>query len=363
MLAMLVETGAKLTNCAHAAIYLRDGEMLRSRAVLGARSKKDLDHLLAIDRGTIIGRAMLSSRPEIIPDTQADAKYDRDRLPRWGKARALMAVPLLRQGKVEGVFSVGRTEPGGFTVRQSELLQTLADQAVIAVGNARLIEETEARNRVLTATGEVMRVISRSSSDAQPVLEAIARSAHRLCNGQYASVLRFDGSHLHVVAWEGLDAKGADLLRRAFPIKPGRESAGARAVLSGAVEQIADVSADPDYVFSGLAKMLNTGSVAAIPMMRDKTPIGAIVIDRAQTGYLPEGQVELLKTFADQAVIAIENARLSEETQARGRELTATSEVLRVISRSPTDTQPVFDAIAQSARRLCNSHLGLRRSF
>ncbi len=357
LLDLLAESGAKITNCAHAAIFLRDGEMLRSRAVFGARSKRDLNQLVAIDRGTIGGRVMLSGQPEFIPNTAADREYDRDRLPMWSKAGALMAVPLLRDGMVEGVFSVGRPEPAGFTVRQSELLQTLADQAVIAVEKARLIDGVQAGNREFAATSDVLRVIARSATEVQPVFDAVAQSAHRLCNGQYASVLRFDGSHLHVVACEGLDARAAGLLRRAFPAKPGRESAGARAVLSGAVEQIADVSADPDYVFSGLAKMLNTGSVAAVPMIHGKKPIGAIVIDRAQTGYLPERQVELLKTLADQAVIAIENARIIEETQARDRELTATSEILHVISRSSSDVQPVFDAIAQSARRLCNSHL------
>ena len=216
---------------------------------------------------------MLSSRPEFIPNTAADAKYDRDRLPMWGKAGALMAVPLLREGKVEGVFSVGRTEPARV---HGSAERTLADPR--RSGGDRCRESAAHRGKCrratgeFAATGEAMRVISRSSTDAQPVFEAVAQSAHRLCNGQYASVLRFDGSHLNVVAWEGLDAKGADLLRRAYPIKPGRESAEARAVLSGAVEQIADVSADPDYVFSGLAKMLNTGSVAAIPMMHDKNP-------------------------------------------------------------------------------------------
>ena len=270
---------------------------------------------------------------------------------------SVVAVPMMHDKTPIGAIAINRVQTGYLPEPQVELLQTFADQAVIAIENARLFEEVQARNRELTATGEVLNVIARSSTDTQPVFDAIAQSARRLCNAQIPSVLRFDGSHLHFMACDGLDPKVADRFRQEFPLKPGRDSAGARAVLSGAVEQIPDVGADADYVFRGLAKKLNTGSVAAVPMMHDKTPIGAIVIDRAQTGYLPERQVELLQAFADQAVIAIENTRLFEEVQARNRELTATGEVLNVISRSSTDTQPVFDAIAQSARRLCNSHL------
>ena len=134
-----------------------------------------------------------------------------------------------------------------------ELLKTYADQAVIAIENARIIEETQARGRELTATSEVLHVISRSPTDTQPVFDAIAQSARRLCNSHLASVVRFDGSHLHFMACESLDPKAAEVLKRAsrLPIKPGRDSASARAVLSGTVEQIPDTGNDPDFVFGG----------------------------------------------------------------------------------------------------------------
>ena len=359
----LVKSAAKLSTSGHAAIYLRDGEMLCSRASFGAGSKRELDQPLAIDRTTIFGRVMLSGQVEFIPDAQADPHYDRTRLPAWSKSRALMAVPLVRQGQVEGVLSVGRAEPGAFAAGQSECLQSFADQAVIAIENARLIEEEQARSRELAATSEVLRAISRSAADVQPVFDAVAQSARRLCDGQYSLVLRFDGSHLHFEACDGLDPQAADALRRAFPLKPGRDSAGARAVLSGAVEQIPDVGQDPEYVFSGHAKMLNTGSVVAVPMLREGTPVGAIVLGRTQTGRFPDRQVKLLQTFADEAAIAIGNTRLIEEEKARRRELAAAGEVLRAISRFPTDVQPVFEAIAQSVRRLCNAHVASALRF
>ncbi|MDP9138538.1 MAG: GAF domain-containing protein [Pseudomonadota bacterium] len=365
VLATLAESGAKLINCPLAAIYLRDGEMLRSRAVFGTRPKGDLDQPLAIDRMTIAGRVMLSRQPEFVPDTRAEPAYDRARPAMWSKAGAVMAVPLLRQGRVEGAFAVGRPEPGGFTVRQSELLQSLADQAVIAVENARLTEEVKARNRERAASGEVLRVISRFPTDVQPVFDAIAQSVHRLCNALYSTVIHFDGSHLHFVACEGLDRKAADLFRRAFPMKPGRDSAAARAVLSGAVEQIPDVGVDREYVLTGLSKMVNTGSVVAVPMMHDKTPIGAIVIDRAEKGYLPERQVELLQTFADQAVIAIENVRLFKEVERHSEDLsealrqqTATADVLKIISRSTFDLPVILKTLTASAAKLCGVKYG-----
>ncbi len=278
---------------------------------------------------------------------------------------SVVAVPMMRDKTPIGAIAIDRVQTGYLPERQVELLQTFADQAEIAIENARLIEETQARNRELTATGEVLRVISRSSTDTQPVFDAIAHIARRLCNAQIASVVRFDGTHLHFVACDGLDPKDADRFRKAFPLKPGRESAGARAVLSRTVEQIPDVGADPDHVFSGLAKRFNTGSVAAVPMMHDKTPIGAIVIDRAQTGYLPERQVELLQTFADQAVIAIENVRLFKEVEARTddlsealRQQTATADVLKTISRSTFDLPVILKTLIASAARLCNVKYG-----
>ena len=215
------------------------------------------------------------------------------------------------------------------------------------------------------ATSEVLRIISSSPTDAQPVFDTIAQSAARLCKAQFCYVFRFDGKLIHFAAQHGLAPKGAEAIRRVYPIVPGRVSAAARSILSGTVEEIPDIHADRDYEHSHTAKIMAYRSIVAVPMLKDGRPIGAIAMARSQTGRFPERQVELLKTFADQAVIAIDNTRLFDEVQARSRELsesleqqTATSEVLKVISSSPGDLEPVFQAILENATQLCAAKFG-----
>src|SRR5262249_51714450 len=214
-------------------------------------------------------------------------------------------------------------------------------------------------------TREIPRVISSSPTDIQPVFETIARSAARLCKAQFCHVLRFDGALMHFVASHGLTPEGVEAMRSGSPYAPGRASAVARSILSGTVEEIPDVHADPAYEHRDTAKIINYRSIVAGPMVKEGRLIGAIAMGRSQTGRFPDWQINLLKTFADQAVIAIENVRLFDEVQARNRELTesleqqtTTSEILRVISSSPTDVQPVFDTIVANAVRLCNARMG-----
>jgi two-component system, NtrC family, sensor kinase len=203
-----------------------------------------------------------------------------------------------------------------------------------------------------TATSEVLRVISSSPSDAQPVFDTIAKSVTRLCKAQFCHVFRFDGKLLHFGATHGYAPEVTAVLRATFPIAPGRGSAAARSILSGAVEEIPDILADHDYEYGAQAKIMNYRSIVAVPMLKDDRPIGAIAITQPHTGHFPERQIDLLRTFADQAVIAIENVRLFEAEQQRTRELsesleqqTATTEVLRVISSSPGELEPVFQTM------------------
>src|SRR6266699_263611 len=175
----------------------------------------------------------------------------------------------------------------------------------------------------------------------------IAESAARLCDAQYCFVYRFEGQLLHFVAHHGLTAEVLEINRRAYPAPPSRRSVASRAVLERSVVQIPDVEADPDYALGVMAAAGGYRSAAAVPILRDGVAVGSIAVTRVQTGLLPERQIELLKTFADQAVIAIENVRLFTELGARNRDLTesleqqtATSEILRAISSSPTDIRP-----------------------
>jgi signal transduction histidine kinase len=177
----------------------------------------------------------------------------------------------------------------------------------------------------------VLNVISRSPSELQPVFDAIAYSAARLCQAQSCHVFRFDGELIHFAASHGLAFEEVEALRNPYPIAPGRASAAARAILGGTVEEIPDVEADPDYQHRHIAKSVHFRSTVAVPMLKDGRAVGAINMTRSQTGEFPERQIELLRTFADQAVIAIENARLFEEVQARTRDLARSVEELKAL--------------------------------
>jgi two-component system, NtrC family, sensor kinase len=323
-------------------------------------------------RGSASGRVLLESKTVHIPDWEADAEFTFVDVARKRGVRAILGVPLLRGDEPIGLLLVMRRLPGPFSTKQIELAETFADQAVIAIENVRLFGEVQARNRDLTeslerqtAMSDILRVISRSPTDVQPVFETIAESAARLCGGHFCTVFRFDGELIHFVAQHGLPSEGVEEQRRAFPKLPGRGSGASRAIRSATVEQIPDVNADPDYEVGETARAIGARSVLAVPMLRDGRPVGSINIGRTEPGYFPPRQVELLQTFADQAVIAIENVRLFEEVQARTAELsealqqqTATADVLKVISRSAFDLQPVFQALIDSAARLCGADMG-----
>ena len=208
------------------------------------------------------------------------------------------------------------------------------------------------------ATAEVLRVIRRSPTDAQPVFDMIAESASRLCVAQFCFVYRFDGQLLHFVAHHSVSPEALEINRRAYPQPPSPKSVAARAILEQSVVQIPDVYADPDYALGELAAVCGYRSGIGIPILRDGVPVGSIAIARAEAGLFPNRQVELLKTFADQAVIAIENARLFNETKEALEQQTATSEVLKLISSSPGELEPVFEAMLANAVRICDAKFG-----
>ena len=209
-----------------------------------------------------------------------------------------------------------------------------------------------------TATGEVLNVISRSPTTVQPVFDMIAESAARLCEGQFCFVYRFDGQLLHFVAHHSLTPEVLEMNRRAYPAPPSRRSAAARAILERGFVQIPDINADPDYVLGAMSVVGGYRSAVAVPILRDGHPIGSIAVARAPAGLLPDRQIELLKTFADQAAIAIENVRLFNETKEALEQQTATSEVLKVISSSPGELEPVFQAMLENAVQLCGATFG-----
>jgi GAF domain-containing protein/HAMP domain-containing protein len=369
----IAHNAVRLCNATYSVIGRYDGQLLHLVAHDHVRPE-GVQAMLQLfpmrpSRATTSSRAILDRAVVHVPDVLEDPDYAVP-VALGIQNRSTLAVPMLRDGNPIGTISVGRLEPQPFTEKQIALLQTFADQAVIAVATVHLFKELETRNRDLTealeqqtATSEILRVISSSPIDVQPVFDAIAQSAMRLCDAQFSAVFRFDGKLLHFVAHHGWSPEGVEALRRAFPIVPHRGSAGGRAVLSGAVAHIPDVHADPDYALGAVGDILR--STVAVPMVREGLAIGTINVARFEAGPFSDRQIDLLKTFADQAVIAIENVRLFTELEARNRDLTetleqqtATSEILRVISQSPTDVQPVFDAIVRSAVRLCDGMYG-----
>jgi signal transduction histidine kinase len=221
-----------------------------------------------------------------------------------------------------------RREVHPFAPKQIDLMKTFASQAVIAIENVRLFKELDVRNRDLTesleqqtATGEILRVISASQTDVQPVFEAIAENSLRLCEAAFSTVFRFDGQMIHLEALRNISPEGAAAIRAAFPMPLSRAGASARAIMTRRIVHITDVRDDPEYALQGLAQVAAYRCILSVPMLRDGVPIGTITVAADRTTPFPDKQVALLQTFADQAVIAVENARLFTEIQEKTQQL------------------------------------------
>ena len=376
VLDVLTESAARLCTADIANIWLVEGSASRLAASYQTIETKQKDYLMNLplgpSRGSCVGRTLLEAKIVHIHDIYDDPEYELETSKLEGY-RTMLGVPLLREGAPIGVLALVRSVRQPFTPQQIELVNTFATQAVIAIENTRLFNELRHRTDDLsesleqqTATSEVLGVISSSVTDAQPVFDMIAESAARLCEAQFCFVYRFDGENLHFVAHRSLTPEVLEINRRAYPAPPNRSSVASRAILERRIVQIPDVSADPEYGLAEMAAIAGYRSAVAVPILRDDIPVGCIAVTRAQVGLLPDRQVDLLKTFADQAVIAIENTRLFEAEQHRTAELsesleqqTATSEVLKVISSSPGQLEPVFEAMLENAVRICGASFGV----
>jgi len=302
-------------------------------------------------------RAIREGRTIHVPDLLADPYYETRPEFRGFAWRSALAVPLLRDGVAIGTITARRSEVRPFSDQQIKLLETFADQAVIAIENVRLFTELHGRNRDLTealdqqtATSELLRVISSSPTDVQPVFTAMAKSAARLCGAFDAAIHLVDADVLRMVAHEGPISPDAVL-----PLTQG--TFGGQVFRERQAMHVADMQAEVEAYPTSADFARNRGfrTILAVPLLRGAEALGIITIRRTEVRPFTDRHVELLRTFADQAVIAIENVRLFTETKEALDRQTATSEVLKVISRSAFDLQPVFETVAESAVRLCEA--------
>src|ERR1700722_10342712 len=345
----LISSAIALIGADQGSLWMRDGDLFRFRAYHGHSADYVAwveDHPLRAGRSSSVGRVAMTKQVASIPDVLEDLEYTPPANAIMG-VRSVLAAPLLRDGEVEGVFVIFRRVPGDFSQRQIELVQTFADQAMIAIGNVRLFDEVQARTKDVqeslaqqTATADVLKVISRSAFDLPAVLRTLVESAAKLCDADKATITReINGVYYRAESY-GFSEEFMGQIRN-IPVVPERGSITGRAMLEGKAIQVEDVEADPEYWPVNFAKRGELRTGLGIPMMRNGASIGVIALMRTALRPFNSKQIELVQTFADQAVIAIENARLFDEVQARTRDLTealqqqtATADVLKVISRS-----------------------------
>ena len=276
---------------------------------------------------------------------------------------------MLKHKELVGAFAIYRLEVRPFTDKQIEFVQNFAAQAVIAIENTRLLNELRQRTDDLTesleqqtATSEVLQVISSSPGELEPVFSAMLENAVRICQAGFGNLWLREGDRYRIAATFGAPAAYQDYLRREPTIVPGPSIALGQILQTKQTYQVADVTSAPNYgdkLRIATIELARARTLIAVPMLKDREVIGALAIYRQEVRPFTDKQIELVQNFAAQAVIAIENTRLLNELRELLEQQTATSEVLSVISSSPGELEPVFQAMLENAVRICDAKFGI----
>src|SRR6516165_2267368 len=357
----LLETAARLCAADIGVIRRRDGESYSLAAAFGYKPEwrtHSERYPSTPTRGSIFGRTVIEGRTVHIPDVLQDPEFVRADTQSLIGFRAALGVPLLREGNLIGIMAFQRFKPGDFTLKQIELVETFAAQAVIAIENARLLNELRQSLERQTATSEVLGAISRSPGELETVFHAILENATRICEANFGILQLLEGEAARIAAMHNVPAAFVQHRQREPLLHASPASAIGRAIATRRLVHIPDYAADAAYSTRDpaavkLVELAGARSLINVPMLKDDELIGIISIYRQEVRPFTDKQIELVQNFAAQAVIAIENTRLLNELRQRTTDLTESLEVLRVISSSPGELEPVFQAMLENAVRIC----------
>jgi GAF domain-containing protein len=363
----VAEHAARICEAQIVDVFVVEDNVMRGAAVFGDLARPAT---MELNRSTVAGRSICDLRPVHVDDLHNagdDFALGRDYAIKFGH-RSILAVPLVREGRALGTIMVRRTEVRPFEQNHITLLTTFADQAAIAIENVRLFEAEQQRTRELsesleqqTATADVLRVISSSPGELEPVFNAMLEKAVRICGAGFGNLWLREDDSFRIAATHGAPTEYQDYLRREPIVHPKPETALAQITTTKQAYQIADIAAAPtfgDNLRIATIKLAGARTLVGVPMLKDNEVIGVLAIYRQEVRPFTDKQIELVTNFAAQAVIAIENTRLLNELRESLEQQTATSEVLRVISSSPGELNPVFRAMLDSAVRICEAQYG-----
>jgi GAF domain-containing protein len=361
----LADSAGRLCQAENVQIFLQDGEVYRLVACNGFSPEYQeyvKQHPPMAGRGSLIARTALVVAPVHIPDVLADSEYTYREGQRLAGYRAMLGVPLVREGSCIGVMGITRQTPQPFTAKQIELVTTFADQAVIAVENARLLSELRQSLERQTATAEVLQVINSSAGSLTPVFEAMLDKAMQLCEAAFGGIWTLEGDRYTAVALQGVPQAYAAFLA-GTTLVPGPGTAPYRLMHGEPFVHNVDLASEEPYRRGdpqrrALVDLGGARTALQAALRKDDAVLGIITIYRQEVRPYTDEQIELLQNFAAQAVVAMENARLLTELRQSLEQQTATADVLRVISSSPGDLEPVFEAVLRNATRICEAKFG-----